>query len=208
MVKDALIKITSWVNENANRISKYSLNPGATDTELDTLSQVTKYLPPNLKDLYKTHNGENDNENWGNFFYGLLFLSIENILHDINLRTNASNNWPMRKVDNGIDPTSLFNVNWIAIGSDGSRSGLRVDLAPTPAGIYGQVIYVDGEEQVAFVVARSIGQLLQQFALDLRNGLYYLNPEALEDGQHFIEPNQEIDPANWQKIDKWKHLAL
>ena len=205
MVKDALIKITCWLNENANRITKYSLNSGATEDDLNKLSSVTKYLPPDFKDLYRTYNGENDNENWGNFFYGLLFLSIDDILNDINFRLQQPNNISLRKADEGIDPTSIFNANWIGIGSDGSRSSLRVDLAPTAAGIYGQVIYIDGDEQIAFVVARSLGQLLQQFAFDLHNGMYILNTEALEDGQHFIEPKQEIDLAYWKMIDRWKH---
>jgi cell wall assembly regulator SMI1 len=207
MVKNQLSQITNWLKKNAPRIEAYSLNKPATEEDISRLKKITKEIPSDFLDLYRTHNGINDHENWGNFFYGMLFFSIDEIIADQDFRTSQSKNTEpitLKNCDPEIDGTNFYNLNWIGFASDGARSNLRLDLSPSEKGTYGQVIFVDGDYNTALLVAPSIADLLNDFAKDLESGLYTLSAEALEDGQHFLEPDQTIDIGNWHHIDKWK----
>jgi cell wall assembly regulator SMI1 len=153
----------------------------------------------------------NDEENHGNLFYGMLFYTIDEILQELTFyrevtATNPAQ--PLRRADAGIDTAHLYNPGWVPFGSDGSRCRLVLDLAPAPGGQYGQIIFVDGEYNVALLIAPSAAALTGQFANDLQNGLYALNEEAMEDDNHFLEPDTTIDIVNWHHIDKWKHYTL
>ena len=64
--------------------------------------------------------------------------------------------------------------------------------------------FIDGDHNVGLLIANSITELIANFANDLDKGLYSLNEEALEDEQHFLEADAQIDIANWHKIEKWK----
>jgi cell wall assembly regulator SMI1 len=211
MIETSLNTIRERLTEIAPRIIEFSLNAGATQLDFDKLEHlVGKKLPNDFKKLYKTYNGINDDENWGSFFYGMTFSSIDDIIADYEFRVNQSKNiqpFPLEKFDPQIDGTNLYNLGWLRIGSDGSRSGLFVDLAPTDKGNYGQVIFIDSDYNVGIFVAISVSELVDNFAVDLQNNLYYLEPDALEDGQHFLETKSSIDLANWFTVDKWKHLS-
>ncbi|HMJ46460.1 MAG TPA: SMI1/KNR4 family protein [Ferruginibacter sp.] len=211
MIENTLNQITNWLIKNAPRIAAYSLNKPASTADLHNLSNLTvKQFPKDFLILYKTYNGINDDVNWGNFFYGMLFYSINDIIADQEFRTSQSKDIqsiPLKHFDPEINGTNLYNLNWIGLGSNGSRNSLRLDLSPAEQGTYGQIIFVDGDQLVAFVVADSITDLLNIFLKYLENGLYSLNSEALEDGQHFLDPNETIDLDNWPDIEKWKKYS-
>jgi len=211
MIDTSLNIIKQRLTEIAPRIIQFSLNTGASQQDLDKLEiLIGKRLPIDFKELYKIYNGINDEENWGNFFYGMTFSSIDDIIENYEFRINQSKDIepiPLKKVDPQINGSNLYNLSWVRIGSDGSRSGLFVDLAPTDRGNYGQVIFIDGDYNVGIFIACSVLELVNNFAADLQNNLYYLEPDALEDGQHFLEAKSSIDLGNWHTVDKWKHLA-
>ena len=208
MTDNNLVRVTNWLTTNASRIVEFSLNKPATDEEISKLqSQFDKQLPQDFINLYKTYNGMNDDENMGNFFYAIPFLSIDNIIADKDFRITQSKDIlpiPLNHFDKEIDGTNFYNPNWVALSFDGSRSYLRLDLSPSDKGTFGQIIFVDGDYNVGLLIAKSITELIANFANDIDKGLYSLNEEALEDGQHFLEVDTEIDIINWHKIEKWK----
>ncbi len=209
MLKTSLQIILQSLAELAPRIVEYSLNEGATPEDFENLEMVIKNkLPDDFKELYKTHNGLNDEDNWGNFFYGMPFFSIADIITECEFRSNQSKNIALISLntfDPQIDGSNIYNLNWLSIGS-GSDCNLFVDLAPSNKGSYGQVIFIDETYRVGILVANSVSELVVNFATDLKNNLYSLNSDALEDGQHFLETDSSIDLANWFNVDKWKHL--
>lgn len=79
------------LSEVAPRIVTLSLNQGASDDEIEVLESLTgKSLPDDLKQLYKSINGNIQEENWGNFFYGLTFYSISESIDELNSRKDFS----------------------------------------------------------------------------------------------------------------------
>lgn len=211
MMDTSLQIIKQKLTEIAPRIIEFSLNEGATEHDFEQLETlVGKKLPADFKELYKTYNGTNDEENWGNFFYGMTFSSLAEIVANYDFRrqqSESANTRALEKFDHQIESSNVFNSKWIQIGSDGSHCGLFVDLAPGEIGCYGQIIFIDNEYNVGILVANSTSELVDNFAADLKNNLYYLEPDALEDGHHFLETAQHIDLVNWNNVDKWKHLA-
>ena len=181
----------------ASRISELSLNEGATDLEIEQFEQaINSSLPDDLKQLYEHINGNNQDENFGNFFYGLTFYSIEEAIASWNWRKKFSedgNSQMLTIYDKEIDGLNLYNSNWIPIATDGSRCELCVDLSPTEFGTYGQIIFLEGTYNIGIVAANSTTKLIEQFIDDLNNGHYYLATDALEDGEHWLETKDTID---------------
>lgn len=208
MIDKNLQRVINWLTINARRIVEFSLNEPATDEQISNLQKhFDKELPDDFINLYKTYNGMNDEENMGNFFYALSFLSIDKIIADKEFRNTQSKDFeqiPLSHFDKEIDGANLYNPYWVALGFDGSRSYLRLDLSPSEKGTYGQIIFVDGEYNVGLFIASSIAALIENFANDIDKGLYCLNEEALEDEQHFLEVDTPIDIVNWYHIEKWK----
>jgi cell wall assembly regulator SMI1 len=197
MMQATIQKIKESLSKVAPRISSLSLNEGAADEEIEQFEvSIDKVLPDDLKQLYSEINGNNQDENFGNFFYGMTFYSIDEAISNWNFRKDFSKGIDiiqLTRFDDQIDGSNFYNPNWIPIATDGSRSGLYVDLAPAGSGTYGQIIFLEGTELVGLLVANSTEELLQQFINDLDNGQYYLASDALEDEQHWLETTDNID---------------
>ena len=200
-------KIDNWLKGNADRILNCSLQSPANETLLKELEKITeKPLPQDFKQLYFWHNGMTEDENCGSLFYGMDFLPIEKIIAEQKRRIGSLNQGKiqLRKADNGIDISNLFNPGWVCFGFDGAHTWLYLDLAPTDKGTVGQIIFIDDEELTGILVAQSTADFVADFVNDLENGLYHLQPDALSEGNHFLEPANEIDLVNWYQSKKWQ----
>lgn len=202
----AMARVERWLNSNAERISTLSLRPAAsTQTLIELEEKVGKPLPEDFKALYAHHDGLDDSENLGSLFYGMDFLPLERIIREREPASDRSAT-ALRKADPAINGDDSENLGWIRFGFDGSHTALLLDLAPTEQGRYGQIIFVDDEYGVAILVADSTAHLLESFSRHLEEGLYALDADALEDGNHYLEADQSIDIVNWASTDRWKHL--
>ncbi|MDR2223277.1 MAG: SMI1/KNR4 family protein [Flavobacteriaceae bacterium] len=205
-MEENLKKIETWLLEHANKIAVYSLQSAATVQELKELEEVFGgILPDNFKQLYLWHNGMSNDENMGNLFYGMEFCSLEKVIRYFrDNKSQKQQKYPLQQVDEEIDASDIYNINWIMFGHDGSRTKLYIDLKPTSEGIFGQVIFIDEEAEVGILVANSIEELIEKFVSDLTDGLYDLNEDALEDDEHFLEVDQSIDLVNWSMSEQWQ----
>ena len=146
----------------------------------------------------------NEDENLGNLFYGMAFLSLD----EIKSKRSEFENWEdelftLKHADPQIDSKNIQNSDWIIFAHDSGRTGLYLDLAPTTLGKVGQIIFIDMEYEVGILVADSMTQLIENFLSDLEHGLYQLNEEALEDDNEFLECDESIDLINWHNSEKW-----
>ena len=200
-------KIDNWLKVNACRIAELSLQAPANNEQFKELENVIgKPLPQDFKELYLWHNGLTDADNFGSLFFGMDFFPIEQVTNKyMALKKDiATHNSPLKIVDKEIDASGTLNIGWIQFGFDGSHTALYLDLLPAQDGKYRQIIFLDDEYEAGILVANSTTELIEDFANDLENGLYHLQADALEDGNHYLEPDGKIDIVNWQTSERWK----
>ncbi len=206
-MKENFEKIENWLKENAERIFELSLQKPATKNEISELEKTTgKDLPDDFKELYLWHNGLNDDENIGSLFYGMDFFPIERIIPDyLDKNENYTHlNVPLEKADKEIDPSNIYNRNWIRFAFDGAHTSLYLDLAPGSEGNFGQIIFIDDEYETGILVAESTTELIENLKKDFEGNLYFLDEDALDDGNHYLITDPKNDIVNWESSEKWK----
>jgi len=178
----------------------------AEESKIEKLeSLVGTALPDDFKQMYRSRNGF-DNSKFANLFYGLPFLELDEIIKAQEKIKSSNNTEPLRYADPEIKKDYTFSVKRIPIGDDSGTSLLCVDLDPSNAGSYGQVILVDYEMGVALKLNSSVEELVKQFESDLSNDKYSLQEDALADGVHWLKPIREIDPGNWYNSPRWQYV--
>jgi cell wall assembly regulator SMI1 len=209
-VTEAWERIHTWLSKHAPKILA-SLNPPATDAQIAAAEKAFKVrMPDEWRELYRVHDGMNDDSNLGSLFYGMNFLTLERAIVEYGLNDEndepEAKRMPATRAEAGIRTEDMHNRKWIAVAHDGGATLIRVDMDPAPAGHPGQVIFTDHDDDVVFLIAQNIGKLLWQFVEDLEAGRYVLDEDAREDGDEFLSPVPEIDVVNWHRSSRWKHL--
>lgn len=200
--------IEDWLAQHATKIVS-NLNPPAT---AENIAQAAAKLgldefPESLRTLYQRHNGMNSDDNMGCLFFGMHFLTLQEILVQHALTDGEGERFPVRIADEGIDKADMLNPKWIPFAHDHGQCTLCVDLSPAPSGTAGQVIFTDQAQDTVILVASSVSDMLASFVDDLNAEKYFLNEEALEDGNHFLGCSPEIDIINWAFSPRWRHLS-
>lgn len=222
--------IDNWLKENANKIYELSLNPPAQESQLAELEQlIGKPLPEDFKELYRWHNGLNHKVHMGSLFYGYDFWDLDKVIERFKCELNLGASFReksisyIEKYDEKINLKSFIdNPSWLQFCHDGSRTGFYLDLNPSSLGIYGQVIFIDDDYNLIFVMASSITELVSTVAEDMKNGKYQLSDDYLEDdededddedeentvhekaySEHILEVDYDIDILNRKKDGRW-----
>jgi cell wall assembly regulator SMI1 len=166
---------------------KYRFNPPATDAQLDAFErQVGLRMPRAYRQLYRWHDGEND-DRWGHI-YGLPLLPLDRAaaqwkswIKDVlpyfggNRYAIPGGAWPQGAVD-----PAYINPRWIPLTHDGSGNHIGLDFDPWPGGRVGQVILFGRDEDVKAVLAQSLGKFLEWIAGMLEDGNFRLGKRADE----------------------------
>lgn len=160
---------------------KYVFNPPATNAQLDAFERLIGVrFPRSYRQLYRWHDGEND-DRWGHI-YGLPLLTLEQAMMQWKTWTRilaefGGNQylvpgaaWP----EGAVDP-AYINPAWIPLTHDGSGGHIGLDFDPWPGGRVGQVILFGRDEDVKTVVAESLGRFLEWIADLLESGNFRLD---------------------------------
>ena len=96
---------------------------------------------------------------------------------------------------------------WIPLVRDWGGNNLAVDLAPGPAGTWGQVILFGRDYDIKYVVARSWAHFLALFADDLNSGKWFVDEDTnelklREFKQARVEPGY-FDILRWRMDQKF-----
>jgi cell wall assembly regulator SMI1 len=205
-MSDSWSRIHKWLAANAPKIMQ-GLNAPATGEEIQSTERALGMeMPEEWRDLYRTHNGLSDKPNLGSLFYGMQFLTLEQILLRGVNEPSDDKPEPVRAADAGIKMVDFHNPKWVSLAEDWGDCQIRVDFDPATNGTRGQVIMTDQTYGTVILLAPSISHLLSDFASDLEGGRYFLNAESLKDGNEYLSCVQEIDVINWYKSPRWKHL--
>lgn len=165
---------------------EYTFNLPANDAALDALERVVGVaMPSSWRQLYRWHDGENDDRH--GHIYGLPLLPLAEV--EAQWRSWVKilayfkgdpyvipgGGWP----GGAVDP-AYINRRWIPLTHDGSGNHIGIDLDPWPGGRVGQIILYGRDEEVKVVLAESLGQFLGWIADLLESGNFRLKVEPGE----------------------------
>lgn len=184
-ITPVLARLDAWYAAHLTA-DKYMFNPPATDEQIDAFEQLIGFkMPGAYRQLYKWHDGEND-DRWGHI-YGLPLLPLEQAAVDWTMWTKIladlggdryavpAGAWPAGAVD-----PAYTNPAWIPLTHDGSGGHIGLDFDPWPGGRVGQVILFGRDEDVKVVLAESLGGFLEWVAGLLEGGNFRLKAAADE----------------------------
>lgn len=174
-----LARLDAWYAANLDS-RHYVFNPPATDAQIDAFERtVGRTMPVSYRQLYRWHDGENDDRR--GHIYGLPLLSLQAAAADWRawqdvLASSAGDRyfipgkgWP----EGAVDP-AYVNPAWIPLTSDGSGGHIGLDFDPWPGGRVGQVILFGRDEDRKVVLAPSLGKFLAWIANLLESGNFRL----------------------------------
>ena len=185
-IKPVLARLDAWYEAHLPP-DKYVLNPPATDKQIDAFESIVGIeMPQSHRQLYRWHDGEND-DRWGHI-YGLPILPLKRAAQDWlqwqrTLAAFGGNRYPVAGAgwpEGAVDP-AYTNPRWIPLTGDGSSGNIGLDFDPWPLGRVGQVILYGRDEDVKVVLAESLGQFLGWIAQSLESGNYLLKAAPGED---------------------------
>ena len=165
-----------------------AFGPPANPVVLDKMNKmVNNRLPKDFLNFYSTVNGESD---YVGSILGFELMSIENIMGEYKFFEKYPKkfiSFPKGKIKEG-----QYNLMWLPIASDGGGSFLAMDLDPDTEGNIGQIITLDRESNISYVIAASFRELLLDvIPREFANGNFNVNdeeePEVFEwiDGHYF-----------------------
>ena len=179
-IAPVLARLDKWFAEHLPA-DKYKFNPPASDAALDAFEKLVGLeLPKAYRQIYRWHDGEND-DRWGHF-YGLPLLPLKEAARQWDAWKRVlvyfkgdpyvipGKGWPAGAVD-----PAYINLRWIPLTHDGSGNHIGLDFDPWPGGRVGQIILYGRDEDVKAVLAESLGQFLDWFADLLESGNFRLD---------------------------------
>lgn len=227
--------IIQEIKEQLSQHFQPFLNPPATVQEIEEVEQKMGItFPDDVKALYLIHNGEKDDG--PGLFFGLPFLSLEDMLAEWQSNSKLFDDEEIEQIKSYSVPEGwikeqYINRNWIPISHDHGGNYLGIDLDPDSKGICGQVFNFGRDEEVKYVIAHNVTDLLTFISQTLKNGCYTIEEEELnswsygdkEDAHFFDElkdlklplfhaesTNQkQIQVDEWfnQLSDDWKQIV-
>lgn len=192
------------------------LNGSAT---LEEISQAEEEIgigfPEDLKGLYQLHNGNADET--AGLFFGMAFLPLEAMLSEWRFSAgivdeDLNDEIPSYSVPAGAIKELYFNKKWIPLAHDSGGNYLGLDFDPGEKGTVGQVINYGRDEEVKYVVARSIKDFLAFILKTLEDGFYTIDEEEswsyskLED-THFFDALKNLALPVLQREAKGTEVA-
>lgn len=157
------------------------LNPPATMEEIESAEgKMGVAFPDDVKALYLTHNGEI--ESGPGLFFGLPFLTLDDMLSEWQTWVELSEDAELDAIESYSVPGSwikeqYINRCWLPIAIDYGGNHLGIDMDPAEKGIRGQVINFGRDEEVKYVIAHNLADLLSFITQTLKNGTYTIDEE-------------------------------
>lgn len=175
-IAPVLARLDRWYAAHLLAGQPYHFNPPASDARIDAVEQLVGFsLPSSYRQLYRWHDGEDD-DRWGHF-YGLPLLPLERVASEWRGWNEVIKGFggdrykiPGASFPAGAVDPAYANPRWIPLTGDGSGNSIGLDFDPWPGGRVGQVILYGRDEDVKLVIADSLGRFLQWIAGLLESG--------------------------------------
>ena len=134
------------------------LNPAADNVIIDKLESICgKKLPEAFRNLYLEHNGE------GEMIFGIMagfrWMDIDSIIGEWSSLQKSE--YDIISDKDGLIKDGKYKKGWIPFAEDCGGSFLAIDLEPGVRGIYGQIITIDHDSDISYVVSESLTTFLE-----------------------------------------------
>lgn len=174
------------------------LNAPATIEEIQYAeSEMGIAFPDELRNLYLAHNGED--KSGPGLFFGLPFLSLDEVLDEWRIWKRIEEddffNFDAFSIPTEYIKERYVNHYWIPISKDYGGNNLGIDVDPDEKGKVGQVINFGRDEEVKYVIANRISDLLLFILQTLKNKNFTIHQEedylywsyGANDNIHFLD---------------------
>ena len=207
---DELIKKLDQLLEQKFTDTYQTLNPPVNVKILEDFSKKTGLqLPDDLIHYYINHH-DGQKETICGLFFGLNFMSIENIAAEYNkihqffdgsLRQELSEG--LRSHPENAIKRIYYHDKWIPLASDGGGNYLGIDTDPDTNGTFGQIINFGRDEDEMYVIARSFTELLGFIYDSLSNDeAYHISVD-----KDFLNNDKEVEMIGYKKNEqKYSHV--
>ncbi|KAK5993469.1 Glucan synthesis regulatory protein [Cladobotryum mycophilum] len=195
-------RIDAWAEENYPELFD-QLCEGATNNDLnDVEHQLDCSLPQDVRDSMMVHDGQERGGNPTGIIFGsicrgkgiysfqisrgkqrgFLFQAATIFVLVVERTGRMETESPCQA---GLHPPNTVqkayaHAGWIPLVRDWGGNNLAVDLAPGPAGRYGQIIMFGRDYDTKYVVARSWSAFLALVADDLNSGKWFVDEDTNE----------------------------
>ncbi|WP_028551632.1 leucine-rich repeat domain-containing protein [Paenibacillus sp. UNC451MF] len=180
-MKQILLEIIELLQGDLPQLAA-SLNPPAAEEELRKAEAALGFnLPSELREFYQIHNGEK--EGGPGLFFGLPFLSLDDMLAECRIWSGLEDD--VMEVEHYSVPAGwimeqYINRYWLSISKDWGGNNIGIDLDPADKGRAGQIINFGRDEEVKYVIALGVSQLLHFIRDTAKEGNYSVNQEDEE----------------------------
>ncbi len=171
-------RFREWLAANYEE-GLHSLNPPATDQELEELQATLGYpLPPDLVNFLQVHNGQKSESGW--LIDGQELLSSHRIIDEWKVWQGLLDSGDFDGItsepQDGIK-NSWWNKKWIPITYNGFGDHYCIDLDPAENGTSGQVITMFHDEGVRGLLSSSLDEWFKSYVEDLFSGKFVYSHE-------------------------------
>lgn len=157
------------------------LNAPVTIKEIQVVeNEMGISFPDELRNLYLAHNGED--KSGPGLFFGLPFLSLDEVLDEWRIWKRIEEdeffNFDAFSIPTECIKERYVNHNWIPISKDYGGNNIGIDVDPDEKGKVGQVINFGRDEEVKYVIANRISDLLLFILQTLKNKNFTIHQEG------------------------------
>lgn len=143
------------------------LNPGVEEAQImEAEKRIGFPFPDDFRKLYMKHNGEGDQVM--GVMAGFTWMDLQSVTGYWRGRQNSSLNVISSKPD--AVKEGGYRKGWVPFADDSGGSLLIMDLEPGDKGSYSQIISLDRNTNISYVLAESFSQFIESIAAQLRTG--------------------------------------
>jgi len=164
-----------WLSENEKGVLETLYGP-ASESSLERWEHYFGIdMPTELKELYQICDGQRSYGILSSLFYGQGFMCVEeSLLEYIGTHRDhvdfCYHEWT--DIDIEISREADAPSKWIPITDARDTNGICVDIGPSDAGTYGQVIYYELDLSMARKLEDSVTDMIKTFSEDLKANRY------------------------------------
>ncbi|CAB10812.1 Cell wall biosynthesis/cell cycle regulator smi1 [Schizosaccharomyces pombe] len=216
-VSESWRRIDRWAEENYYELY-CQLCYGATVADVDSLEyELECTLPRDVRESLYIHDGQDRGGQPTGILFGVTLLDIEEIEEESELWRRVAQSYAEATLAGKIDqavasrqasfpPGAVQCVyahpGWIPLAKDFVGNNIAIDLAPGPAGQWGQVILFGRDQDTKYVVARSWADFLAIVAYDMENGKWLVDEDDNSLRLIYGPPREQ-----WSYLDILKYRA-